>query len=359
MDATYAGSYGKLRALKSDFLKDAQMQQLMLKDTNDFITYLSDTKYRTEIDMFSGKYIMPDLQEAVINMHMMNNIKHALSMMPLTAKDFMNAYTARWDIENIKVLLSSKILGYELKEAESFLVLGDKPIGAIVSKISKEDYINMFSKPDVEEIINYLVKYKYGSILLEHIDEIKNKGELSSVILALDTYYYTNMFNALRFFNSNRGFRFYTGTKWVIERFIRESIDVKNIMAIIKAKVLNYSFDDIKDNLIPNGKISISKLSDMSKKNIEDMQSDMPFKIDSAFEYYKKDPLMAYFEASLKKALYKKHIEALNTIPISLHTILSFMLQSEMERDVLRATWYAKYYDINRERAEHAMIMKF
>ena len=357
MDAVYAGSYGKLKSLRSDFLSDQKLSQLMEKEAGDILGFLSETTYRTEIDLLSARYQTPDLEEAVINLHMMNNIKKALSNLPLGARKFMDAYTARWDIENIKVILSSKILGHQMNESESFLTIGDKPIGAIIGSISRDDYLNMIAKADVEEVVNYLAKYKYGVILLEYLEELKGQGDISRVILKLDTYYYSNMLREIGYFNSNKGFRFYSGTKWVMQRFIKDSIDVKNTMAIIKAKAFGYEFEDIKHVLIAGGNINMQRLAETSKKQIEEMAPDMPFKIEQAFTSYKGDPLITYFESALKKALYTKHIEALDSIPISLHTILSFMLRGELERDRVRAIWYTKYYKINKERAQNAMII--
>ena len=83
----------------------------------------------------------------------------------------------------------------------------------------------------------------------------------------------------------------------------------------------------------------------------------LPFKIDEAFELYKKDPLITYFETALQKALYSKYVKAFSSIPLSLESIILFMLRSEIERDVLRALWYSKYYRISPDRAKNAMLM--
>ncbi len=348
MDATYVGSYGRLQVLKGDFLSDQFMRQLADKEIGEFLNLLSTTNYRQEVDELSNTYQLPDLAEAVINAHMMRNIRKASFAIPPLARNFAAAYSARWDIENIKVILSSKVLGYSVSQTESFLIVGNVPVGTFSGSLDKNDFINMIEMKDIESVVNYLVRYRYGTVLLEYLEEGKRDNDVTSMILALDAYYYKNLIGSFRFYNGDEG---------QILEFVMDSIDLKNVMSVIKAIAFGMDYEEIKGHFVAGGGIGEQKLSEMLKKDLDALRQDMPFKIDEAFELYNKDPLITYFETALQKALYSKYVKAFSSIPLSLESIILFMLRSEIERDVLRALWYSKYYRISPDRAKNAMLM--
>lgn len=348
MDTTYVGAYGRLQVLRSDFLSDQFVRQLSEKDSGEFLNMLSTTVYRQEIDELSNTYQAPDLAEAVINAHMMRNMRKAGFAIPPLARNFAYAYAARWDIENIKVILSSKVLGYGVSQTESFLIVGNVPVGTFSGSLDKNDFINMIEMKDIEGVVNYLVRYKYGTVLLEYLEEGKRSNDVTSMILALDSYYYRNLLDSFRFYNGDEG---------QILEFVMDSIDTKNTMSVIKAIAFGMDYEAIKDHFIARGRIGEQKLSEMLKKELDGLRQDMPFKIDDAFDLYKRDPLITYFETALQKALYSKYVKSFSSIPLSLESIIIFMLRSEIERDVLRALWYSKYYRISQGRARNAMLM--
>ncbi len=348
MDTTYVGAYGRLQVLRGDFLSDQSIRQLSEKDTGEFLNLLGTTVYRQEIDELSNTYQLPDLAEAVINAHMMRSIRKASFAIPPLAKDFASAYAARWDIENIKVILSSKVLGYDVSQTESFLIVGNVPVGTFSGSLDKNDFINMIEMKDIESVVNYLVRYKYGTVLLEYLEEGKRNNDVTSMILALDSYYYRNLLNSFRFYNGDEG---------QILEFVMDSIDVKNTMSVIKAIVFGMDPEAVRGHFVPGGRMGEQKLSEMLKKDLEGLRQDVPFKIDEAFELYKKDPLITYFETALNKALYLRYIKSFSSIPLSLESIIIFMLRAEIERDVLRALWYSKYYRISQDRARNAMLV--
>ncbi len=348
MDSTYSGAYGRLKVSRSEFLSPGFIEQLAQKDSDEFMKQLSTTSYRKEIDMLSSLYQLPDLVEVVINAHMMRMIKNSTFAIPPLAKDFILAYVSKWDIENIKLILSSKVLGYSVENTEIFLTIErGTPVGIFGGTISREEYVKMIEMKDVESVVNSLTKYGYGTILLKFIDEVKKSNNISSMILALDIFYYTLLIQSFRFYNGDEG---------PVVEFVKGLIDVRNIMTVIKGS--DFGYKNTKDFFIAGGNISENKLVEMSSKELSSLKNELPFKIDDAFDKYKNDQFVAYFETALKRELYKKFLKNFDSLALSLETIISFIIRSELERDELRAVWLSKYYKINKERAESMRILK-
>ena len=203
MDSTYTGEYGRLRALRSDFIGAEVLEQLEQKDAEEFIKTLSATPYRKEIDELSALYKPPDLIEVVLNAHVVRMDRNALLSVPPLAKNLVAAFASRRDIENIKIILSAKKLGYSVEHTEVFLMVHRNiPVGTFGGVISRDDYANIIAQKDIEGVVNYIVKYGYGTPLLKYIDEAK-RGDISNMILELYIYYYTRLLEAFKFYVGN------------------------------------------------------------------------------------------------------------------------------------------------------------
>jgi V/A-type H+/Na+-transporting ATPase subunit C len=349
MDPTYSGAYGRLKVSRLDFVSGSFVDQLEQKDSDEFVKMLGTTSYRKELDALSGLYSMPDVVEVVINAHMMSMIKNATFALPPLARNFVAAYVSKWDIDNIKTILSSKVLGYSVENTETFItVQRGTPVGLFGGGISREDYVKLIEQKDIEGVCNALTKFGYGTMLLRYIDDAKKTNDISPMILALDTYYYSHLLESFRFYNGNEG---------PVMQYIRGLIDIKNVMTVMKC--IDLGNKNPKDYLIKGGTIPENKLIEMASKSMDAIKGDMPFKIDEAFERYRKDEFMAYLESALKKELYKKYLRAFDSIPLSLETIIAFVLRSELERDELRAIWLGKYYKISKERTESMRVLKY
>ncbi len=349
MDNTFTGKYGNLRAASLNFLSKNFIEELLKKEQGDFIPSLSRTNYKHEIDRLINMYPMPDSVEVIINSHMVGSLSNAYAMMPPLARDFVRAYSAKWDIENIKGILSAKASGYELSQTESFLVVQqNNPISTISGSITAQQYSEMLGLGGVEEIINYLVRFGYGAIMLKSIDEYRNTRDLSSMFLALDMHYYSNLLQSLRFYN---------GDEWQASAFVRELIDWKNIISVIKAT--SFGKHEGKGFAIGGGNIREEHIYTMTGKEIQSLKGDIPYEIDWAFEAYKSDPLIIYFDSAIKRAIYKKYLKMFGSSPSSLSYIMRFILRCEIERDDLRSIWLIKHYGIKGLRAESTITTSY
>ena len=348
LEGTYLGAYGRLRVLRPEFLSSSFIESLDGKDGDEFIKALSNTSYRKEIDALSGLYKLPDLVEVVLNSHMMRMMHDALFALPPSARGVISAYMGRWDVENIETILSSKVLGYTLEHTEAFITTERAiPVGLFGGMIKRDDYINMIAQKDIEGVVNYLVKFGYGRVLLKHIDDVKKNGDITGMVLDLDLYYYNNLFES---------FRFHEGTEGRLLGYIRGLIDIKNLLTVIKSIELQNK--NIKDYLIKGGRISEQKLLEMlNAKDIPSLKEFIPYKIDDAFEAYKRDQFTTYFDVAMRRELYKEYLVGFER-SMHIEFILGFIIKSEIERNELRSVWLSNYYKVNKQRAEQLRVLK-
>ncbi len=338
MDSTYAGAYGHVKSLYLDLLKKEEIDRIKESKKEDFLNILGSTVYKKDIDEFYNRFKEPDIVDIIVNNHFVKNCNNALALLPSIGKNLIRAYLTKVDIQNIKLILAAKLLGKNIEMTEGLLTIGRGfPLGISSSLISDEEYKNILEQKDIVEVINYLTRYNYGRVLLPFSVSAELSRNVSGMSVALDLEYYNELIDSFKFYNGNEG---------PILRFIRELIDLRNIMTVIKEIELK---KPAKGLLIKNGSISIDKLEDMVKLRVEDFIKELPYNLNEALELYREDGLIANFEVELKREIHDKYLPIFRANSLSAASVLSFIISAEIERDVIRLNWFKKYYGIEKK----------
>ncbi|MEM0154280.1 MAG: V-type ATPase subunit [Methanothrix sp.] len=343
-DSTYTGKYGSLRAMATSLLPDSFYGQAFGKSPEEILKMLSETRYRKQIDELSQLYQMPDLFEAVINATMAKSLQEAYTAMPPLAQPFIKAYISKWDIENIKVVLSSKAMGYELTDTSHFMLAVKNPVGILAGSISKSDYTNLLAQKDVVSVVNYLAKFGYGTVLMSHIDDYAKNGSLAPMLTELGFYYYTRLTESLHFYKGDEG---------PVYEYIIAMIDAENVLNAAKAA---YSgMKELQQYVIKGGSISVSQITEAINGKAPEVLSRLlgDSSQDSVSKYIAAGGL-SELEAVLKRSLYNRFMPIFSASSQSLSYIMSYILRLESERDALRALLLQGYYKIKADFALYA-----
>ena len=343
-DSTYTGKYGSLRAMSTSLLGNGFYEQASGKSPEEVLKMLSETRYRKQIDELSQLYQMPDLFEAVINATLAKSLQEAYVAMPPLAQPFVKAYISKWDIENIKVVLSSKAMGYELTDTSHFMLAVKNPVGILAGSISKQDYANLLAQKDVVSAVNYLAKFGYGTVLMSHIDDYAKNGSLAPMLTELGFYYYTHLAESLRFYKGDEG---------PVYECVIAMIDAENVLNAAKA---SYSgMQDIQQFVIKGGSISASQITEaLNGKAPESFSRLMGDSTPDSLSRYVAAGKLSELEAILKRSLYKKFMPTFSASSQSLSYIMGYILRLESERDALRALLLQGYYGIKANFALYA-----
>lgn len=338
MDSTYIGAYGHIKALYSDLIKKDDLDSLDSAEGKEFISRLSSTSYKTEIDEFYSTYGDEDIVEIAVNSHFIRTANKALMMLPPIGKDLIKSYLRKIDIQNIKLVLAAKLLGKEMELKDRFLTI-DKgfPLGSESPLISNEDYINMINQRTPLDVINYLTNFGYGRVLLRFSASAELSRDVSGMALALDVDYYNELLEKFMFYNGDEG---------PVLRFIQGIIDVRNIMTLIKAIELKTPVSGL---LLDGGSIKKESLTEKANLSIDQLARETPFDIRSANELYQNDGLIANFEVEMMKQLHERYLAAFRSGGASLGSILGFIISAEMEKNSIRLKWFKKYYKLDKE----------
>src|SRR2546422_4596065 len=232
----YASSYGRLQAISLNLLsKDVMQNLLKAKDEGEMVKVLESTWYKPEIERAASVFKESELLEVALNRQLVQINKIALEATPFNGKSAVRAYLSKWDIYNIELILSAKSSGRQITETESFLVSSrNVPAGISAGNITHDEMKTILSQTGVDGVVNQLVKYNYGPILMQHLEEYQKSGDLGPMMYALQKFYYKTLLESLKFFQGDEG---------MIREFFRAEIDKKNLLNLLKAKESNLDKD--------------------------------------------------------------------------------------------------------------------
>ncbi|WP_297216296.1 V-type ATP synthase subunit C [Thermoplasma sp.] len=352
MDSTYIGSFGRLRVYQTEFFSRQQIDQMLsMSDPKDVSAFLYNGPYREDFDSLSAIFKDPELTEMAVNRHMVRNNRIALFSVPPLAKNAITAYLSKWDIENIKTVISAKFLGHGIRDAEPFLIsFRDVPLGIMTGTLTNEDYRNMINLSNVEAILNYLARFGYGTYMMQFLEDYRKTGDISPMLYSLDRYYYMNLISSLKYYRGDEG---------PVLNYVRSEIDRQNIVTMLKGKVLKISFERISSGIMEGGNISTGKLREIYSSQ------DVISVVDSLRPYYDLEPQkkeyqesndLYHFDIALRNIIARRYMDTMSMLPLSLDSIFYFILKSEFERHNVRTIYLSKVNGMPREIAEKLLI---
>ncbi|MGQ0638738.1 MAG: V-type ATPase subunit [Nitrososphaerota archaeon] len=349
----YSSSFGRLQAISINLLSQDFMQNLLkAKDVTEMIKMLESTWYGKEIERAASVYQdPPELLEVALNRHLVEVNKIVLEATPFNGKGAVRAYLLKWDIHNIELILSSKSMGRTVTETESFLVSSrNVPAGISAGNIPHDEMKVILSQSGVDGVVNQLVKYNYGTILMQHLDAYQKTGDLGPMMSALQRYYYQTLLESLKFFQGDEG---------VIRELIRTEIDKKNILNLLKAKESNLDKEIVNKHLVEGGKISMKELLEIYEvKNVAEIVGRLEgyYTLIQALSQYRTTNSLIDFEVSLDKFVNTTYVKKLKNIPLSIGTIFYFIISAEQERENIKRIAYGKRYNLSNEQIS-AMLL--
>jgi V/A-type H+-transporting ATPase subunit C len=345
MSSTQFAGLGRLRALSLSFLTKEKLNELArAKDTAEIAQVLESTAYGPDIESAASVYKPPELIEIALNRHLVTINRIAIQAAPLFGKPALLAYLAKWDIENIELILAAKSLGKGLEETEAFLVSSrNLPVGLSFNTIPLGELQVLLQQPDVEAVINYLVKYGYGAILLQQLGDFRKNGDLGVFTGALQNFYYSKLLWELRFLRGDEG---------VLREYIKSEISKKNILNFLKARESKLDRETFAKHLIEGGLIPTSSMLEAytSADPMEMIKRFEPwFDLAGPMEDYTKTGNLTQLEVAMDKLIFAKFLPRFRSLPMSLTAVFGFVIQAEVERQNIRRITYAKQYGMTEE----------
>lgn len=345
MQSSYGASFGVIKVLSLSLLTKAQLDDLAkAKDVTEIAQRLESSWYGPDIESAQAAYKPPESIEIAVNKHLVYVNKTALQVAPVFGKNALMAYLAKWDVENIELIIAAKSLGRTLEQTEAFLVSSrNVPVGISTSTIPLSELHALLQQPDVEAVINSLVKYGYGAVLLQQLGEFRKSGDLGVFTVALLNLYYARLFQELRFLQGDEG---------VLREYIRTEVTKRNVLSLLKAKESGVSREVFSKHVVEGGLIPTTSVLDAySSPELTDIAKRLEpwMDLNEMVEKYRQDHDLTALEVAMDRLVVAKYIPKFKSLAISITSVFAFVLQAEFERSNIRRITYAKQYGMTEE----------
>ncbi|MBU4534380.1 MAG: V-type ATP synthase subunit C [Euryarchaeota archaeon] len=236
-------------------------------------------------------------------------------------KDVFRVLLKKWDINNIKTLITAKEAGLNPEKTAELLI----PFGEISDVVEK-----LVEVKSVTEVIIGLEGTEYSQILEDALTDYEEKGMVLPLEAALDKFYLENLLKAVSDPSD--------ANTTLLHPYIGTQVDASNLKIILRAKADGLKYDDISPYMISKGyQIRDWKLKDlMESEDVSGVISALEgtdysaIMVDALAEYNKTGSI-APFEAALSEYIQKTAKTLSLKKPFGIGPMIGFLSRKEVE----------------------------
>ena len=349
----YASSLGRLRADAGSFLpRDLYSSLVHASNVDELVKQLTPTPYAFDLESARAAYTGIALLESALNRTLVRRNHHAFEATPFAGRLVVASYLKRWDIQNLTLLLSSKVQGRSLSIGEVELVSSrDLPAGLLAGAMTLDDFRDLLNQPTVDALVAQLVRFGYGGTLLPLIEAFERTRDIFPLTFALEVQYYHDVLETARFFQ---------GDEWIVRQFVKSEIDLRNVLVLLKGKDVDVPLDDLLTRWLDGGDLAKGEVSDLYAARtvpelIERLTPRYPALPEGNAAYQESQSLSGY-EVALHRERAATELKRLRSYPMSLGGIFTYLLLAELERADLRRIAFGILYGLPAEKLTPLLV---
>ncbi|MCL5106132.1 MAG: V-type ATPase subunit [Candidatus Marsarchaeota archaeon] len=333
----YGYSNAYVKAIESKLISKATMQGIgNAGDMHSILSILINTEYKKNLEDFGGMDITTEMIDFALSKNLGESINRLSDITPLLKKKTMVSYIAKWDLYNIKLSLEAKDRAQRADTISKYLINTNFYNSAFIRQAMDES-------ANVEDLLaKYAMNSPYKQILQSGIEAYKKNRNILEVNIELDKAYYESIGRMLfELGNEDRS----------VYMIIRNEIEMRNIMSLLRAKRGGISFARIKPFLISRGfsdESTLAGIFESSKDTRELAQQISRFDLKPVLEAYEKTGNLLYFEIKMRKEIFEMSNKSLRHSVLCFGTIFEYMYQKEIEVSMLRLIVKAVQYNLNK-----------
>jgi V/A-type H+/Na+-transporting ATPase subunit C len=336
----YPYTYARVSVMRGKLLQKSEYHKLLKMEAGSIARYLQESSYKAAIDALALNYKGIDLIEHSLNKDLVLAFVKLRRISAPEVRLLIDAYAGRWDMHNVKTIIRGIYSKADKEYIKSLLIpagfLTMAQLEAMLKKDTVEEALKACSMLDIDDI-----KPEIGAF--------NESGKLIEIENRLDKIYYNNCLTTAALIGKE-GILF--------RKFLLMEIDIINIRNLLRMKKEELPKEDILRHILFSGheldrrklKIlasadSVSSVIDILKKT--DYRDVLPSNVpDSLID----------IELELDKMLIRKSFLFTHQYPMSVMSILSYMLSKAMEVKNLKTLAKAKQLGIDEKFIEEKLV---
>ena len=239
-----ANASARAKARKASLIDSTRMRQLLQQSPDAIGTSIAEFGYRSEIDLYAGRYTGADLIEAALNHNLDTDFDSVLRFCQGDLKSMVAVYVERFSYQNAKTVLRAIHSGASVE--------------MVASEVLPEENLNNNYWLDIirncttlGDAVNAMSGTSWG-LALSKLDADSNLQQMED---ALDSSYYNDAIASIRG----------SGCHPLLVRYIRNEIDHRNIINQFRGLRQGIAGEDRDAIMIHGGKIDKAALKAASQ----------------------------------------------------------------------------------------------
>ena len=354
---TYGYASTRVRARKALILQKIFYEDLLQQRTfAGMIAMLERTYYK---NVLTGglllDYYSPnagsEFLEMAAEIHYKDVVNKVRSFTPKDGLPVVNMLMRKWDILNLRTIISSRRTGKTWDQIYPYIVSAGELTVAEMKKIAESDpeklYVSIKATSVGREILAQSNRDLKGTELEQiFIKAIKSAEVLSQLQVILDASYYNYLQTGIT--SSDKD------VEW-IRKTVAKEIDLRNIINTLRLKNSGITEQaKIIPHLIKGGKVKANCIEALlkAKDYKEIVQAIRPmFKLQS--DDFKS---LSELEVALQQELARERVRVFYRNPVSIATIVGFLFIKEEEMNNLRKIVRGKDYNLTPEEIKPMLV---
>ena len=354
---TYGYASTRVKARKALILQKNFYEDLLNQRTfAGMISMLERTYYKKVLtgglllDFYSPE-AGSEFLEMAAEIHYRDVVNKVRSFTPLDGLPVVNRLMRKWDILNLRTIISSRRTGKTWKQIYPYIVSAGELTVAEMKKIAESDpeklYVRIKATPIGREILAQSSRGLKGTELEQiFIKAIKSAEVLSQLQVILDASYYNYLQSGIT--SSDKD------VEW-IRKTVAKEIDLRNIVNTLRLK--NNGITDqakITPHLIQGGRVKANCIEALLKaKNYKEVVQ----AIKPMFKLERDDfKSLSELEVALQQELARERVRVFYRNPVSIATIVGFLFIKEEEMNNLRKIVRGKDYHLTPEEIKPMLV---
>ncbi len=311
----YAYPNARLRARIGRLITAKQLSEILDSDSLEEVkNYLRGfPEYAKYVDKYS--------LEKALDMQLAETYDLVARIAPDSIKSIFLILLKKWDIRNIKTLITAKESDLGPEKTAELLI----PFGEITDVLEK-----LVEAESVDDVIMELEETEYYPLLEEALPDYEKTGMILPLEANLDKYFFENLLKTLEDDSDEN--------KELLYSYIGSQVDITNLKIVLRAKMDDLQYEDISSYLVSEGyQIRDWKLKDlMDAENVPGIISllegtDYGPYLEEVLSEYNKTGSIAPFEVALAEYITKTAKTLSRKKPLGTGPMIGFLSKKEAE----------------------------
>ncbi|MBI5035879.1 V-type ATPase subunit [Candidatus Micrarchaeota archaeon] len=333
MDLSYGYANARIKAMESQLLKQEQFREISVVGTlPEVIALLQETGYKNDLVEASKKYADIRIILNGLQTNFSSTLKKLSRVMPPKADKLFEIAAAELYVQDVKTVVSKKLLGQEVTEAELNMASEktQKTVRKLIAASTPEDVLEALRGTDCAQAVSRLEKEG-------------NAKDLRKLLDAIDACFYERLCKLSKDPSLEKNTR----------AFLSDRLQRINALMVLRLKQ-HASNDEIRERLLPAPSPLVEKLIEAKDMDEAVLLLGLP---EQVMQQYAKSRALSTIELGLERKFMQGILKKFKASVLSFGVVLGFIYLKQAEVDTIKRIALGKYFGIEEEMKQHIYLV--